>query len=76
MDGEVGRLILLGLLLNEGYFNAYVNLQVWQLSEIQKDAYPVVMSFGDPVVSQTGKDRAKYDSIVAPAPKTTVICDL
>lgn len=50
MDGEVGRLILLGLLLNEGYFNANVNLQVWQLSEIQKDAYPVVMSFGDPVV--------------------------
>ena len=42
-------------------------------SEIQKQAYPVAMSFGEPAVSQSGNDGARYGSTVAPAPQTSVI---
>lgn len=42
-------------------------------SEIQKEAYAVLMSFEDRLVSQSGNERARRGSAVALAPETGVI---
>lgn len=69
MDGELEKLIFVKC----GLFQCECQFAGLLTGEIQKEAYLVAISSGDSVVCQSGNDRARYGSSVAPPPKVTVL---